>query len=96
MHRIIPKLNAACEIIAPDIEPERFFEKMKKRLTRYMLMIQINAGINKNLHLSLIKTNPKWEICVNAKAELSTREARVSPNEFAKLAWGLTLVSFPG
>ena len=73
-------------MIAPKIEPEYFFKMKNNTLTKNILNTHNKVGAVKKVHWLLIKTIPKCEICVIAKAELSTAEAFLSPNDFAKLA----------
>ena len=59
MQKIIPKLNAEWQMIAPKREPEYLLRVENNILTRNILNIQIKAGTVKKCHLLLIKTNPK-------------------------------------
>ena len=81
----MPALNPACAMMAPAREPERFLQWKKSRLTKSMLNTQMIVGAGYKSHWLLTYTSPKCEICVNAKAELSTSEAFLSPKEAAKL-----------
>ena len=73
-------------MIAPKIEPEYSLKIKNNTLTKNILNTHSKVGVVKKLHWLLINTNPKCEIWVIAKAELSTTEAFLSPNDFAKLA----------
>jgi hypothetical protein len=56
--------------MAPDKEPDLFLQIENIMLAKNMLMTHIIAGIAKNVHLLLIKTNPKCDIWVKAKDSL--------------------------
>lgn len=50
-----------------------------------MLTTQIIVGVVKKLHLLLMNTKPKCEMCVNANVALSTIAAFFSPMHLSKL-----------
>nr|WP_231955443.1 hypothetical protein [Aquiflexum balticum] len=58
---------------------------MNNKLSKNIPCTQISVGNRKKSHLPSINTNPKWEICVNAKAEASIKVARQFPIDLAKL-----------
>lgn len=85
MQYVIPRLNAAWHAIAPMSEPDRRLQIKNRILIKNIPDTQSKAGTVKNLHRLLTYTNPKWAMCVMAKAALSIIEAFFSPTDFAKL-----------
>ena len=75
MQKIIPKLNAEWQIIAPKIEPEYFLNTKNSTLTKNILNTQINVGVARKSQRLLMNTIPKCEICVRENAKLSTTDA---------------------